>query len=121
MFVNFLLQHDETESGFKEKIFGRKELQQYLTAKNLENFKPNPKSLDISKYGQFEFSIGYPQTEKINAGGQFFQMIEVEKANSIILVGFQTVAYDIQFGFMRVTHQSLVIQEGDDISHKNME
>jgi hypothetical protein len=25
-FVNFLLQHDDTEAGFKEKIFGRKEL-----------------------------------------------------------------------------------------------
>jgi len=37
-----LLQHDETEPGFKEKIFGRKELQQYLTVKNLDTYKPNP-------------------------------------------------------------------------------
>jgi hypothetical protein len=41
-FVNYLIQSDETESGFREKIFGRKELQQYLTSKNLEEFKPNP-------------------------------------------------------------------------------
>lgn len=41
-FVNYLLQNDDTESSLKEKIFSRKELQQYLTTKNLESFKPNP-------------------------------------------------------------------------------
>lgn len=50
-FVNYLLQSDDTEAGFKEKIFGRKELQQYLTSKNLESYKPNPKCLPLSIYG----------------------------------------------------------------------
>jgi hypothetical protein len=35
-FINYLIQCDETEYGFREKIFGRKELQQYLTQKNME-------------------------------------------------------------------------------------
>jgi len=41
-FVNYLLQSDDTESTFKEKIFSRQELSQYLTSKNLETFIPNP-------------------------------------------------------------------------------
>ncbi len=40
-FVNYLLSSDDTESSFKEKLFSRKELQHYLSAKNLETYKPN--------------------------------------------------------------------------------
>lgn len=42
MFVNYLISSDDTESSFKEKLFSRKELQNYLSATNLESFKPNP-------------------------------------------------------------------------------
>ena len=47
--------------------------------------------------------IGYPQTQEIAAGATFFQMVEVEDANSIIFCGFSTTNYDIKFGFFRVT------------------
>mmetsp|Transcript_10133 Transcript_10133/g.10087 ORF Transcript_10133/g.10087 Transcript_10133/m.10087 type:complete len:241 (+) Transcript_10133:122-844(+) len=47
-FVNYLLAMDETEHTFKEKLFSRKELQQYLSAKNLEQYKPNPRCLSVT-------------------------------------------------------------------------
>ncbi len=42
-------------------------------------------------------------------------MVEVESPNSIIYCGFLTEAYDIQFGFSRITSNGCVITEGDDI------
>jgi hypothetical protein len=49
-------------------------------------------------------------------------MVEVEEPNSIIFTSFLTNAYDIQFGFYRVTPHSTVITEGEDIiQHKHLE
>jgi hypothetical protein len=39
-FINYLIQSDDTEYGFREKLFGRKELQQFLTQKNQETYIP---------------------------------------------------------------------------------
>lgn len=47
-------------------------------------------------------------------------MVIVEESNSIIFCQFQTVAYDIQFGFSKVTQQSDVSSE-DEIQHLNVE
>lgn len=40
-------------------------------------------------------------------------MVEVEEPNSVIFCGFQTVDYDIQFGFQKVTPQSEVSNEDE--------
>eukprot|EP00347_Sterkiella_histriomuscorum_P002082 403369545 len=119
-FVNYLINSDDTESSFKEKLFSRKELQNYLTANNLESFKPNPRCLQVQKYGEFNLKVAYPQIQEIAAGAQFFQMIEVEDANSIIFCGFSTTNYDIKFGFYKVTSNSQVSNE-DEIQHQNLE
>ena len=98
---------DDTESSLKEKMFSRKELQQYLSAKNLETYKPNLSTyvllpimlyiecLNIEKYGDFNLKIGFPSTQEIAAGASFFQMIDVEEPYSIIFCGFSTTNYDI--------------------------
>jgi hypothetical protein len=53
-FVNYLIQSDETEYGFKEKIFGRQELQQYLSQKTLEKYQPNPFALEVTEYSSLD-------------------------------------------------------------------
>lgn len=80
-------------------------------------------SLETVAYGKFNFLVGYPSTQEIPAGSHFFQMVEVEEANSIIYCGFQTTAYDIQFGFSRVTAQSTAVtgEGSDDVKHMFME
>ena len=53
--MNYLLTVDDTDTAFKEKIFGRKELKEYLSAKNLENYKPNPSiSIILILFRMFE-------------------------------------------------------------------
>lgn len=61
--------------------------------------------------------------QEIAAGGNFFQMIEVEHGSSIVFVSFLTTTYDIQFGFYKVTPHSTVITEGDNdaVIHKHLE
>ncbi len=71
-FVNYLIQNDDTEYGFKEKIFGRKELEQYLTQKNLETFKPYPLCLEITPWKELDLQVGYASKKDIAAGGDFF-------------------------------------------------
>jgi hypothetical protein len=119
-FVNYLIQSDETEYGFKEKIFSRKELEQYLTQKNLETFKPHPLCLEITPWKELDLQVGYASKKEIAAGGEFFQMIEVDEPNSILYCSFMTTAYDIQLGFYRVSPHSTVITEGDTIRHNHL-
>jgi len=40
-------------------------------------------------------------------------MVIVEEANSIIFCGFNTAAYDIQFGFYNTTNQTEVSNEDE--------
>lgn len=94
-FVNYLIQSDETEYGFKEKIFGRKELQAYLTSKNLESYKPNSLCLEVTPYSELDLQIGYASKQDIAAGGEFYQMVEIEEPNSIIYCSFLTMQNDI--------------------------
>ena len=119
-FVNYLIQSDDTEYGFKEKIFGRKELEQYLTHKNLEIYKSYPLCLEITPWKELDIQIGYASKKDIPAGGEFFQMIEVEEPNSIIYCSFMTMAYDIQLGFYRVSPHSKVVTDGDTIKHNHL-
>lgn len=58
-FINYLIQSDDTEYGFREKLFGRKELQQFLTQKNQETFIPRPRCLEITPYNDLNLQIGY--------------------------------------------------------------
>mmetsp|Transcript_17153 Transcript_17153/g.12264 ORF Transcript_17153/g.12264 Transcript_17153/m.12264 type:complete len:232 (+) Transcript_17153:457-1152(+) len=119
-FVNYLLEVEETEPSFKEKLFARKELSQYLSAKGLEQFKPNRRCLSVTQYSSLSLKVGFPFVQEMAAGAEFYQMVVVEEPNSVIFCGFSTLLYDIQFGFYRVVPESELNPE-DDNQHLGLE
>ena len=52
-------------------------------------------------YNKLNLSIGVPKKYEVDAGSNTYSVIEIGRPNSIISVMFQTVEYDIQFGFYR--------------------
>ena len=53
------------------------------------------------------------KSQLIEAGKEFQTIIEVDAPKSIISIMFQTVAYDIQFGFYRAKDESKYIVENE--------
>lgn len=57
--------------------------------------------------------VGLMKSVNIEAGKEFWTIIEVDAPKSIISIMFQTEAYDIQFGFYKATDESRYIVENE--------
>ena len=54
---------------------------------------------------------GMPFEVTVEAGQEFFQIIEVSEPNSIVYTGFETATNDIGFGLYRVREESAISRE----------
>lgn len=62
---------------FREKIFGRKEMQPYLESKNLETPAQTYRGLKPAKMRDVNLKIAFPLTANVDAGSIYSHIIEV--------------------------------------------
>ena len=61
-------------------------------------------------------NVGFPKIFEIAPGNEVVSAVEVSRPNSIICIMFQTVAYNIMFGFYKADDESSfeTVNEGDE-------